>query len=67
MSDNRRVGLILGRNIGERVIIGNYDAIITVTAIKGKQVKLGFDFPPETAVLREELIIKDGECDNEAV
>ena len=46
--------LYLQRRIGEAVIINN--AIeVRVVEVKGKTVKLGFTFPPEASVLREEL------------
>ena len=46
--------LYLNRRLGEAVII-NHDIEVRVVAITGKTVKLGFTFPPEASVLREEL------------
>jgi carbon storage regulator len=46
--------LYLSRRVGEAVIINN--AIeVRVVEVKGKSVKLGFSFPPEASVLREEV------------
>lgn len=47
--------LILTRRVGERILIGK-DIWVTVCAINGNQVKLGFDVPVEVHVQREELI-----------
>lgn len=46
--------LILTRKLGENIRIG--DRIkVTILDIKGGQVKLGIDAPPEVAVHREEI------------
>ena len=47
--------LYLNRKLGEAVII-NHDIEVRVVAISGKTVKLGFTFPPEASVLREEVV-----------
>lgn len=47
--------LYLNRKLGEAVII-NHDIEVRVVAITGKSVKLGFTFPPEASVLREEVV-----------
>jgi carbon storage regulator len=47
--------LYLTRKLGEAVII-NQDIEVRVVAISGKAVKLGFTFPPEASVLREEVV-----------
>ena len=47
--------LILTRKLGESVIIGDHQIKITVTEIKGKQVKLAIDAPREVVVCREEI------------
>lgn len=46
--------LYLTRKIGESVIINN-TIELTVVEVKGRTVKLGFDFPPEASILRKEL------------
>ena len=49
--------LYLSRRIGEAVIINN--AIeVRIVEVKGKSVKLGFVFPAEASVLREELFLE---------
>ena len=50
--------LILTRKLGESVIIGDQQIRITVTEIKGKQVKLAIDAPREVVVCREEIYEK---------
>jgi carbon storage regulator len=47
--------LYLNRKLGEAVII-NHEIEIRVVAISGKTVKLGFTFPAEASVLREEVV-----------
>ena len=46
--------LYLTRKVGESVII-NDDIRVTVVDIRGKSIKLGFTFPAEASVLREEI------------
>ena len=46
--------LYLTRKIGESVII-NDNVEVTVIAVHGKSIKLGFTFPPEISVLRREI------------
>ncbi len=46
--------LYLTRKIGESVIINN-TIELTVMEIKGRTVKLGFQFPAEATILRKEL------------
>jgi len=56
--------LYLTRRAGEAVIINN--AIeVRVVELKGKSVKLGFTFPPEASVLREEVFLQI-KAENEA-
>jgi len=46
--------LILTRKLGESVTIGD-DIKITFLEIKGKQIKLGIEAPPDIDVHREEI------------
>lgn len=49
--------LYLSRRVGEAVIINN--AIeVRVVEVKGRTVKLGFVFPPDASVLREEVFVQ---------
>jgi len=54
--------LILTRKSGERITIGDH-VRVTVLEIKGKQVRLGIEAPPETRVHREEIFQKI-QCEN---
>ena len=47
--------LYLNRKLDEAVII-NHDVEVRVVAISGKTLELGFTFPPEASVLREEVL-----------
>ncbi len=49
--------LYLTRRAGEAVMINN-SIEVRVIEIKGKSVKLGFNFPPEATVLREEIFLQ---------
>lgn len=56
--------LILTRHPGESVILDDKN-VVTVLEVKGSQVKLGFSFPPECKILREELQIKEDQLRNQ--
>jgi carbon storage regulator len=49
--------LYLTRKVGESVVI-NDNIEVTVVEVRGKSIKLGFEFPPEISVLRRELYDK---------
>ena len=46
--------LILARNIGEALIIGD-DVKVTILGVKGNQIKIGVDAPKNVTVHREEV------------
>lgn len=46
--------LYLIRKLGESIIV-NGDIELKVVEIKGRSVKLGFEFPPTATVLRKEI------------
>ena len=46
--------LVLTRRPGERVIIGD-DIVVTISGIRGDQVRLGFTAPNEVPVYRKEI------------
>ena len=49
--------LVLTRRIGEKIIIGD-DVMITIVGLKGAQVRIGTEAPPEIPVYREEIYQK---------
>lgn len=49
--------LVLGRNLGETIRIGN-DIVIHVLQYRGKQIRIGIDAPPHIPVHREEIYQK---------
>ena len=49
--------LYLSRKIGESIIINN-SIELTVVEVRGKTVKIGFNFPPDATVLRKEIYEK---------
>ena len=46
--------LVLSRKLGEQVVIGD-NICVTVVAVRGSQVRLGFSAPEEVSIRREEL------------
>ena len=46
--------LVLSRKIGEEIVIGD-NIRVTVVAIRGNQVRLGFTAPAEVSIQRDEL------------
>ena len=51
--------LVLSRKVGERVVIGD-QIVVTVLEVKGRQVRLGFEAPPEIQIWRGEWLIAGG-------
>ena len=49
--------LFISRKIDESIIINN-DITLTILEVRGKTVKIGFDFPKSASVLRKELYDK---------
>lgn len=47
--------LVLSRKINETVLIGD-NIRVTVVAIRGNQVRIGVEAPPEVPVFREEVL-----------
>jgi carbon storage regulator len=46
--------LVLSRRVGEEIVIGD-NIRVTVVAIRGNQVRLGFTAPPDVSIQRDEL------------
>ncbi|MFH0851216.1 MAG: carbon storage regulator CsrA [Candidatus Peregrinibacteria bacterium] len=46
--------LILSRKCNEQIVIGD-NIVITIVAIRGGNVRLGIDAPPDVTVHREEV------------
>ncbi len=47
--------LVLSRKLGERVLVPQCGLSVTVVAIEGNVVRLGFTAPSELGVYREEV------------
>ena len=55
--------LILTRRVGEKLVIGE-NVTVTILGVKGSQIRIGIDAPPEVQVHREEIfqrIVKERE------
>jgi len=46
--------LVLSRKTDEQIVIGD-NIRVTVVSIRGNQVRLGFEAPPEVLIFRQEL------------
>lgn len=46
--------LVLSRKVGQSLIIGN-DIVVRLLEIRGQQIRLGVEAPPDVSVVREEL------------
>ena len=49
--------LFISRKVDESIIINN-DITLTILEVRGRTVKIGFDFPKSASVLRKELYDK---------
>ncbi len=47
--------LVLSRKLGERVLVPQCELSVTVVAIEGNVIRLGFTAPTEVGVYREEV------------
>jgi len=53
--------LVLTRRIGERIIIGNGDVVITIVDIQRNQVRIGFKADKNIKIDREEIYLRKQE------
>jgi carbon storage regulator CsrA len=54
--------LVLSRRLNQKVVFPSIETTVQIVAIKGNLVRLGIDAPEQIAVLREELLHKEGFC-----
>jgi carbon storage regulator len=47
--------LVLGRKVGERILVPDAHLVVTVVSVKGDRVRLGVSAPADVAVYREEV------------
>jgi carbon storage regulator len=58
--------LILTRKVGESITIGDGSITVSVVEVKGRQVRLGIDAPPELPIHRQEIFDKIREANEQA-
>lgn len=60
--------LILSRRTDESIVIGD-EVTVTILSVKGKQVRIGINAPPDVSVHREEIYqrIQSGDDTEESV
>jgi carbon storage regulator len=51
--------LVLSRKAGEQIRVGD-NIIVTLLGIKGNKISIGITAPPDSKILREELMRRDG-------
>lgn len=54
--------LVLSRHIDQRIFIGN-DVVVTIVAVRGRNILVGVEAPKCVPILREELVGRDREGD----
>ena len=59
--------LVLSRKLGERVLVPQCSLSITVVAVEGNTIRLGFTAPSEVGVYREEIWQRIGSEDKPRV
>lgn len=47
--------LVLSRKVGESVVLPEHGVTVTVVAVQGDKVRLGFAAPPSVTIHREEV------------
>jgi carbon storage regulator CsrA len=52
--------LVLSRRVNEKIVFPGIDVTVQVVAVKPGVVRLGIEAPPHVAVLREEVLARDG-------
>jgi carbon storage regulator len=50
--------LVLSRKVGERILVPRLDLEVTVVAVEGNAVRLGFSAPAEVGIYREEIWLR---------
>jgi carbon storage regulator len=58
--------LVLSRKVNEQIIVGE-NILITVVSIRGNQVRIGLEAPPEVPIFREELQRSACELDEDGI
>jgi carbon storage regulator len=52
--------LLLCRELGERILVPDYELAVTIVAIEGNKVRVGISAPDDVAVYREEVWLRAG-------
>ena len=58
--------LILSRRVNESIIV-NGDITFTILAIRGNQIRIGIEAPPEVTIVRDELLDRERDRSSEGI
>lgn len=55
--------LVLGRKVGERIVVPECNMTISVLSVRGNRVQIGISAPMNISIMREELVSVDATTD----
>ena len=55
--------LVLGRKVGERIVVPECKMMISILSVRGNRVQVGISAPTDISIMREELMLSDVRAD----
>ena len=49
--------LVLGRKVGERIVVPECKMMISILSVRGNRVRVGISAPKDISIMREELVL----------